>query len=136
MVLANGAGLPIGVSLADGSRHDSVLVQQTLDDAHVETLPEKLIADRAFDSSKLETSLQAQGIELVCPLRSTTKSRKQDGRALRRYKKRWKVERTIAWLKRFRRVATRFEHCVELYLGFVYLACIVIFRRTHPAAKA
>jgi transposase len=135
MVLANSTGLPVGLSVADGSRHDSALVEQTLDASFVKGLPEKLIADRAFDSAKLEAMLRDRGIELVCPLRRTTKSRKQDGRALRRYKRRWKVERVFAWLKRFRRVSTRWDHHVEHYLGFVHLACIVIYLRNHPSAK-
>ena len=137
MVYANSAGLPIGLSLADGSRHDCVLVEQTLDAAFIKRLPQKLIADRAFDSEKLAARLRAErGIELIAPLRRTSRSRHQDGRALRRYKRRWKVERLIAWLKRFRRVASRWERLVEPYLGFLCLACIRILLRHHAAAKA
>jgi transposase len=52
-----------------------------------------------------------------------------DGRVLRRYKRRWKVERLFAWLLRFRRVSTRFDYKAENYLGFVHLACLVILLR-------
>jgi transposase len=129
MALANGDGIPLSVSMADGSRHDSVLVEQTLDARFTKKLPQKLIADRAFDSAKLEAKLAERGIELICPLRSNTKTRKQDGRALRRHKRRWKVERLFAWPKRCRRIATRWERHAENYLGFLHLACIRIILR-------
>jgi transposase len=53
----------------------------------------------------------------------------QGGRPLRRYKRRWKVERQFAWLQNFRRVPVRFERHLENYLGFVQLGCVVILRR-------
>ncbi len=42
--------------------------------------------------------------------RYRTKPKTQDGRPLRRYKRRWKVERLIAWLQNFRRVIVRYEY--------------------------
>ncbi len=53
----------------------------------------------------------------------------QDGRKLRRYKRRWKVERLFAWLGNFRRLVGRYERHAENYLGFVRLACMVILLR-------
>jgi len=53
----------------------------------------------------------------------------QDGRPLRRYRRRWKVERLMAWLHSFRRIVTRYEVHVENYLGFVHLGCIRILLR-------
>lgn len=50
---------------------------------------------------------------------------------MRRYKRRWKVERFFAWLQNFRRVATRFDYKAENYLGFVHLGCIVILLRAY-----
>jgi transposase len=35
------------------------------------------------------------------------KGKQQDGRALRRYRQRWKIERTFAWLSNFRRLVVR-----------------------------
>ncbi len=62
--------------------------------------------------------------------RNRTQPKTQDGRALRRYKRRWKVERLWAWLQNFRRVLVRHERHVHNYLGFVYLGCLVILLRT------
>jgi transposase len=53
----------------------------------------------------------------------------QDGRKLRRFKRRWKIERLFAWLHNSRRIAVRYEYHSDNYLGFVHLACIVILLR-------
>ena len=53
----------------------------------------------------------------------------QDGRALRRYRRRWKVERLNAWLQNYRRILTRHERKAQNYLGFVHLGCILILLR-------
>ena len=91
-----------------------------------------MIGDKAYDSDPLDQQLKAQGIEMIAPHKQNRKKAKtQDGRALRRYKRRWKVERFFAWLQNFRRVATRFDYKAENYLGFVHLGCIVILLRVY-----
>jgi transposase len=45
---------------------------------------------------------------------------------LRRYCRRWKIERLWAWLQNHRRIQTRCEYHPENYLGFVLLGCIQI----------
>ncbi len=96
----------------------------------IDELPTRLIGDKAYDSDELDEVLAAQGIEMISPNRSNRKTRTQDGRPLRRYKRRWKVERLFAWLQNYRRLVTRYERYVENFLGFVHLACIMIlFRR-------
>ncbi|MCW5198926.1 transposase, partial [Desulfobulbus sp. F3] len=67
--------------------------------------PEKLIGGKAYDSDKLDAELlKKQRIEMIAPRRrNRTKPKTQDGRKLRRYKRRWKVERLFAWLQNFRR---------------------------------
>jgi len=53
----------------------------------------------------------------------------QDGRPLRRYKRRWIIERTIAWLQNFRRIVVRWERYSQMYLAFVHVACLLIAAR-------
>jgi transposase len=65
------------------------------------------------------------------------KTKTQDGRALRRYKRRWHVERLFAWMLRFRRLVTRYERHARNFYAFTKLACIVILARTaRPTRKA
>jgi transposase len=75
------------------------LVQMVIPEA-----PRNLIGDNAYDSDKLDKGLSCHGIELIAPHRSYNKSRTQDLRPLRRYRRRWKVERLFAWLQNFRRL--------------------------------
>jgi transposase len=78
----------------------------------------------------LDERLKEKGIELIAPHRSgRVKVKTQDGRPLRRYGRRWKVERTIAWLLAFKRVLVRWDRFINHYNAFVYFACILILTR-------
>src|SRR5207245_2260252 len=106
------------------------LAPDTVGGRFVASATARLIGDRAYDSDKLDAELAAQGIELIAPHKSNrTRAPTQDGRALRRYKRRWKIERLFAWLQNFRRILSRHEYHVANYLGFVHLGCLVILIR-------
>ena len=106
---------------------------ETLDDRFTEELPEKMIGDKAYDSDPLDKQLiEERGIELIAPhrmVRHRKKEPSQDGRPLRRYKRRWKIERLFAWLHNFRRIVVRWDYYPENYQGFVQLGCILILLR-------
>jgi transposase len=104
-------------------------VEETLDGLMTDD-PERLIGDRAYDSDALNARLQEhRGIELIAPHRGTRRTQTQDGRQLRRRRRRWKVDRFFAWLQNFRRLVTRWEYHADNFLGFVQLGCIVILLR-------
>ena len=103
------------------------LVESTLEASFIPEDPERLIGDCAYDSDKLDVRLEEErGIELIAPNRPNRKNMTQDGRPLRRYKRRWKVERFFAWLHNFRRTVVRYEYHTENFLAFLHLACIII----------
>lgn len=107
-------------------------MEDTLDKRLVDEKPARLIGDRAYDSDPLDEKLAEQGIELIAPhKRNRKKPATQDGRVLRRYQRRWKVERLFAWLQNYRRILVRYDRFLENYLAFVHLACIVIFIRAY-----
>jgi len=90
-------------------------------------LQKNLIGDRAYDSDKLDEQLRKEGVEMIAPHRSNRKKRKtQDGRRLRRYRRRWIVERFFSWLQWQRRLLVRWEYYSVNFLGFIQLACIFI----------
>lgn len=129
MALTDRHGLPLSVAIAPGNRHDVILTERTLDASFVEQLPPRLIGDKAWDSKQLQRRLaEERNIELIAPTRSNSR-RKQDRRSLRRYCRRWKVERLFAWIKRWRRLGTRWEYKAENYLGFVHLGCAMLLLR-------
>ena len=111
-----------------------MLTDRTLDAAFVAYLPPQLIGDKAWDSGTLQVQLEHErNIELIAPKRGGKRpsKRHQDGRALRRYKRRWRIEGLFAALKQMRRLSTRWERKAENFLGFLQLGCAVILLRTH-----
>jgi transposase len=139
MVVVDGQGVPLGKQLYSASPNEVRLAEETLASIHVarrhrggrpRQKPRRVIADRAYDSDPLRKRLAARGIELVAPHRwNRSKPRTQDGRALRRYKRRWKVERTLAWLGNFRRLVVRYDRSDTIYEAFFHIACFMITLR-------
>jgi len=132
MAVADRNGLPIAVHTESASPHEVTLVQATLEQSLLSERPTRLIGDKAYDSDKLDAELEQQGIELIAPHRSNRMgSKTQDGRVLRRYVRRWKIERLFAWLGNFRRLLHRWEYHLENYTGLVQLGCMLILLRNY-----
>jgi len=137
MSLVDGQGLRLGVQLESASPGEAMLAEATLGQVRVprprgrpRQKPMRSIADRGYDSDPLCERLKKRGIELIVPYRKNNKQRRhEDGRKLRRYKRRGIVERTNAWLGQFRRLLVRHEHRLTTYRAFFYLAGLWISLR-------
>ena len=130
MAIVDRHGLPLAVSTHAANHHEITLVQLSFDFYMIEAKPENLIGDRAYDSDKLDEEMRQEGIEMISPHRQNRKKPKtQDGRRLRRYERRWLVERFFAWIQWQRRLLCRWEYYAENFLGFVQLATIGILLR-------
>ena len=109
MVLADGAGLALGVCV------------------EAATPSEVKLLERALDSVKVRALLVKRDIEPIIPKRrNNRKATHQDGRKLRRYRRRWIIERTNSWLRNFRRLVARYERKVKNFEALVHLACALI----------
>ena len=73
--------------------------------------------------------MQDYGIEMIARHRRGRHEATQDGRPLRRTKRRWKIERLFAWLHNSPRLVTRWERSIENFFGFLQLACAKILLR-------
>lgn len=130
MAVADRHGLPLAIHLESASPHEVSLVKATLQECFTTDAPQRLIGDKAYDSDPLDQAMTMQGIELIAPHRANRKKPKtQDGRALRRYKHRWKVERLFAWLQNYRRILVRHEFYSNNFRAFLLLACFIILSR-------
>lgn len=131
MGITDAQGLPIGLCLESASRHEIKLVEKTIESVYAPHLSPRLIGDKAYDSDRLDPVIKEKyGIELIAPHKGNRRSSPtQDGRKLRRYRKRWKVERCFAWIQNFRKLVTRYERKAENFLGMVKLAAIIILTR-------
>ena len=127
MAIVDRHGLPLAVTTHAANHHEVTLVQLTFDFYMIEAKPDNLIGDKAYDSDPLDAELRKQGIEMIAPHKSNrVKRATQDGRRLRRYQRRWIVERFFAWMQWHRRLVTRWEYYPANFLGFVQLAAICI----------
>lgn len=110
------------------------LVERTVTEHFTGERPQKMISDKAYDSDRLDKELKKLDIELIAPHKANRKKAKmRDGRELRRYKRRWKIERLIAWLQNFRRIIVRYEYHSDNYPGFCF---IQFFRRNKYPVRA
>ena len=131
MAIVDRHGLPIAVSIASASPHETKLVEATLEQRFIPETPQRMIGDRAYDSEKLDGNLlNNYAMEMIAPHRTGRRNPPtQDGRPLRRYRRRWKVERLFAWLHNSRRLVTRWEYHAEYFLAMLQLACALILLR-------
>jgi transposase len=131
MAIVDRHGLPIAVSIASASPHETKLVEATLEQRFLPEPPQRMIGDLAYDSEKLdEQLLDNYATEMIAPHKGNrTSPPTQDGRPLRRYRRRWKVERLFAWLHNSRRLVTRWEYHAENFLAMLHLACALILLR-------
>ncbi|ASV11072.1 IS5 family transposase [Leptospira santarosai] len=130
MAIGDSHGLPIAFCTENASPHEVTLVEQTLENLFIEETPKRLIGDKAYDSDKLDESILSNyGIKVIAPHRKNRKKATQDGRELRRYKRRWKMERLFAWLQNFRRLVVRYEYHDFNFDGFIALGCAILLLR-------
>jgi IS5 family transposase len=81
--------------------------------------PKKLHADKAYDHRRCRAECRDRSIRPRIARRGVETSER-----LGRH--RWVVERTLAWLSRFRRLAFRYERRADLHEAFVILGCALI----------
>ena len=129
MAIADRAGLPVAITIASASPHETQLVAQTLNASFLPDNPRRLIGDAAYDSDGLDRDARRLRNRVDAPHRGNRINVTQDGRPLRRYKRRWRVERLFAWLQNSRRLVTRYERRAANFSGFLHLACAMIFLR-------
>lgn len=128
MVLVDARGLPVAVDTTSATPNECRLVQRLFEFMLTEDTPERVIGDKAYDSDALDEELAHQGIEMIAPHRRSrnVENYTQDGRPLRRYARRWTVERTISWFQNFRRLCIRWEKSTKLFSGFLHLGCTIL----------
>lgn len=128
MVLVDARGLPVAVDTAPANRSESRLVQQLFDFMLPSEAPPRVIGDKAYDSDPLDKTMAKRGVEMISPHRSNRRpeNKTQDGRPLRRYARRWTVERTIAWLQHFRRLCIRWERSAILFQALLHFSCAIL----------
>ncbi len=119
----------LAVHVAPASPAEGRLVEATREERFLAHWPERLIGDNAYDSDGLDAHLrETMGIEMIAPNRAKRRVT-QDGRPLRRYTRRWQIERLFAWFHNYRRLVVRWDRHPENFLAFFHLASALILLR-------
>ena len=125
-IVVDASGLPLGLAAAAADESEQALLVPALNDIPVDVpAGTPVIADRGHDSDPLRDEVEAAGFVPVIPHRKNRmKPSRNDGRRLRRYRHRWLVERTNAWLHCYRGLAVRWAYYPFMYVALVYLSFI------------
>lgn len=138
MAAVEGTGIPLNVEVESASTYEGHVAEKTVDGIKIRKhgtrrrkpislVPTRVISDKGYDDDGLRARFAAKGIDFIAPYRDNRVNRPfEDRRKLRRYRRRYKVERTNSWFKNFRRVTVRWDRNLTVYKGFVHLACICI----------
>jgi transposase len=116
----NEQGLPVHLEFTPGQRNDIVVAEEL-----VTGKPEEVVADKAYDSDKFIATLEADGIEAVIPPKSNRREIRPFNKE--KYKNRHLVENFFCKIKGFRRIATRYDHTIKSYRGFVEYASALLW---------
>ena len=121
------AGIPLAACLTGANRHESVVFEDLIDavppiagpSGHRRKRPAKLHADKAYDMPRCRRALSRRHIKVRIARKGIEPTER-----LGRY--RWVVERTLAWLNRYRRLTIRYERDDQIHHAFLSLGCALI----------
>lgn len=125
-------GVPLAAVSAPASVGETKLVEPVLEQLNgcgcPSLWPEIIIADKAYDSDALRAVTASVGIVLLAPHRRNRRPENctNDGRRMRRYRNRWRVERTFAHAGNYRRFTTRYERLLVTANAVVNAVCMLI----------
>jgi transposase len=128
------SGIPLAIVLSAANVHDSLLLEATLDAippirqphgsrGRPRRRPTKLHADKGYDYARCRIACRTRGIVPRIARRGVESSER-----LGRH--RWVVERTLAWLNRYRRLTVRYERRADIHQAFLSLGCSLICWQT------
>ena len=129
-VVSDRGGVPLAVVLSAANVHDSKVLEEAVDTispikgprgrpGRPRKRPKKLHADKGYDFPRCRNALRKKGIKARIARRGIDSSER-----LGRH--RWVVERTLAWLARYRRLAVRYERRTDIHEAFLHLGCSLI----------
>jgi len=122
------AGIPLAVEVTAANLHDSRMLAPMLDAVpplrtgrrgRPRRRPAKLHADKGYDYRRCRDACVRRGVKHRIARRGI-ESKTRLGRH------RWVVERTFAWIARYRRLTIRYERLVAMHRAFLHLGCALI----------
>ncbi|MEM2695877.1 MAG: transposase [Thermoproteota archaeon] len=99
------------------------------------TRPKEATGDTTYDTEDVRTYLKRRGIKANIPVNPRNRRKPRHGRPYRLDREAYKhmrssVERLSAWLRGgFRKLVLRWKRLTSTFLGFIQIACIMIYWR-------
>lgn len=129
-LITDAKGIPVVLGVCPANRPDNVDTIALIDrvppiagvPGHPRRRPERLLGDRGFDDEGDREELRRRHIIPVLAKRRTP-----NGSGLGKF--RWFVERTLSWLKQFRRLRVRYDRIPAIYYSFLKLVATIICLR-------
>ncbi len=124
--------MPLAAVSAPASAGETTLVEPVLQQLNgvgcTDLWPEIVVADKAYDSDELRGLTESVGIVLLAPHRRNRRPENctNDGRRMRRYRNRWRIERTFAHAGNYRRFTTRYERLLVMANAVVNAVCMLL----------
>ncbi|HZC02196.1 MAG TPA: IS5 family transposase [Gammaproteobacteria bacterium] len=134
-LLVDRCDVPLVVRHSAANVHDSRMLETMLDavspirrprgrPGRPRKRPEKLHADKGYDFARCRQALRKRGIRSRIARRGIESSERLGCH-------RWVVERTLAWLNRYRRSKVRYERRADVHQAFLSLGCALICWNHH-----
>ncbi len=114
-------GRPVRFLLTAGQTNDAKEAERLLEGVQTGYV----IADKGYDTERVLQKVKELGAVAVIPPRSNRKVKREYDREL--YKERNLIERAFNKLKRFRRIATRYDRKAFYFKSFLYLAASLMW---------
>lgn len=120
-LLCNQLGRPLRLLLTGGQKADCQSAAALLANQRAKGV----IADKGYDTDEIRRQLKARRMRAVIPAKRNRKRKFRHDKGL--YAERNRIERCFGKLKLHRRIATRYDRNDTHYLGFLYLACTLLW---------
>ncbi len=135
-MIGDRGGIPLATRLTGANRHDSLVFEELIDAVPLikqpsgqrRKRPAKLHADKAYDIPRCRQFLHRRRIKVRI-------ARKGIESSARLGRHRWVIERTLAWLHRYRRLTIRYERRADIHQAFLTLGCALICFNHLPPKK-
>lgn len=135
-VVVDRGGVPLAVILAAANVHDSKVLEEAADGiepikqprrrpGRPRKRPKKLHTDKGYDFPRCRKALRKRGINARIARRGIESSERLGGH-------RWVVERTLAWLGRYRSLVVRYERRADIHEAFLHLGRSLIYLNYLP----
>ncbi len=128
-LLVDAKGTPLSVVLGTANQHDSSLLFDTLSSSLLkpqDSLGRELLGDKGYIGPRQEITANVNGLVGIFPPRKNQLNRLKASSLNKLKQHRWKVERTISWLKSLRRLKYCYERSFESFQALLELGCLMI----------